>query len=213
MYSYRIPGLQKCGCHIANIPTGIHFQLREVNYGNNSIVNITDIGSSNNESLLCITDKTDCCENPNRMGEWYFPDMSMVRVNGSGDSFFRDRGPSVVRLHRRHNVMMPTGDFYCEVPDANGVNQRIYIRVEAMDSPTVLMTTRTTASPNSTENSSISSNMTEFLITTLSPTEADIAPTLFQSSEIPIIPVAAGVAAVVVILFTIFTLICIILLR
>ena len=109
---------------------GIYFQLKGVNYTNNSEVIITDIGSSDDESLLCITDKTDCCENPNRMGEWYFPDMSMVRVNGSGDSFFRNRGPSVVRLHRRHDVTMPTGDFYCEVPDANGVDQRIYIRVE-----------------------------------------------------------------------------------
>ena len=63
------------------------------------------------------------------MGEWYFPNTSMVRIEGTGDSFYRNRGPSVVRLHRRHNVMMPTGLFYCEVPDANNVTQMIYIMI------------------------------------------------------------------------------------
>ena len=94
------------------------------------MVIITDIGSTDEESLLCITDNTDCCGR--YMGEWYFPNnMSTVRTEGDGGSFFRDRGPSVVRLHRRHNVTMPTGLFHCEVPDASGVNQRIYITVEA----------------------------------------------------------------------------------
>ena len=68
----------------------------------------------------------------NRMGEWYFPDMSKVGIDGDGGSFYRDRGPSVVRLHRRHNAKMPTGDFYCEVADASRVNQRIYITVEGI---------------------------------------------------------------------------------
>ena len=66
------------------------------------------------------------------MGEWYYPNnMSMVRIEAEGGSFYRSRGtyPGVVRLHRRHNVMMPTGEFCCEVPDANEVDQRICITV------------------------------------------------------------------------------------
>ena len=67
------------------------------------------------------------------MGEWYYPNTSMVRIEGTGDSFYRNRGPSVVRLHRRYDAMMPTGLFYCEVPDTNEVIQRIYIMIEILE--------------------------------------------------------------------------------
>ena len=67
------------------------------------------------------------------MGEWYYPNnMSTVRTQGEGGSFFRNRGQSVIHLHRRHNATMPTGLFYCEVPDENGDNQdnqRIYVMI------------------------------------------------------------------------------------
>ena len=65
-------------------------------------------------------------------GEWYFPDNgSTVEINGGGGSFYRDRGPGVVRLHRRHDTMMPTGQFCCELPDSNETTQRTCIIVEA----------------------------------------------------------------------------------
>ena len=50
------------------------------------IIVIIDIGSGDEKSLLCITD------NPDRVGEWYFLNISMVRVNGDGGSFkfYRD---------------------------------------------------------------------------------------------------------------------------
>ena len=109
--------------------------MNGVNYSNNSDseIAITDIGSSNEESLLCFTDNPNCCDGENRMGQWYLPDMTEVRTEGIGDSFYRDRGPSVVRLHRRHNVMMPTGRFCCEIPwpDIDGVIQRAYIIVSS----------------------------------------------------------------------------------
>ena len=66
------------------------------------------------------------------MGEWYYPIMSAVRIDGNdGDSFYRNRGFSVVRLHRRHNVVMST-EFCCEVPDDNGVDQRICILFQGL---------------------------------------------------------------------------------
>ena len=70
----------------------VYFQLNGVNYSNNSIVNITDIGEGDSDSLLCFTNNTNCCESP-RGGEWYFPNnMSMVRTKGEDESFYRDRG-------------------------------------------------------------------------------------------------------------------------
>ena len=35
----------------------------------------------------------------------------------------------MVRLHRKKNVMMPTGVFHCEIPDASGTKQNTYVRV------------------------------------------------------------------------------------
>ena len=125
---------------IADILIGVYFQLNGVNYDNNSEVNITDIGESDNGSLLCITDNTNCCGRPRNTGEWYFPDnMSTVRTEGEGGSFYRDRGPSVVRLHRRHNVTMPTRLFCCEVSDASGVIQRICITITMSTSGTMMI--------------------------------------------------------------------------
>ena len=53
----------------------------------------------------------------------------MVRVMGSDDDIYRDRGPSVVRLHRRNSVMVPTGVFRCEIPDVSGASQNIYVGI------------------------------------------------------------------------------------
>ena len=114
---------------------GVYIQLRGVRLSNNSEVFITDIGEGDTASVLCFTDKTDCCRTfdgyRGPVGEWYFPNESTVGILGYGGSFYRNRGQSVVRLHRRHNVMMPTGPFCCEVPDANDITQRICIAVKA----------------------------------------------------------------------------------
>ena len=109
--------------------TDVYFQLNGVNYSNNSIVSIADIGEGNNDSLLCFTNNIYCCGS-SRKGGWYFPNMSIVRTKGEDGNFYRDRDLSVVRLHRRHNATMPTGPFCCEIPDANYVTRRICITVE-----------------------------------------------------------------------------------
>ena len=61
--------------------------------------------------------------------EWYFPDSNQVLINGSGSDMYRTKGPSAVRLHRRNNAMMPIGVFRCEIPDASGHSQSIYVGV------------------------------------------------------------------------------------
>lgn len=87
-------------------------------------------------SLFCLTNSTTCCRSSDTpgvggVGEWYFPNngSAVSRVQGGGDSIYRDRGPSVVRLHRRDNAMRPTGVFRCEIPDASGTSQNIYVGV------------------------------------------------------------------------------------
>lgn len=79
---------------------------------------------------MCFTNKTCCCgDSPNRFGDWYFPDKARVGVDGANGNFYRDRGPSVVRLNRRNDATMPTGVFRCEIPDASGNNQTVYVGV------------------------------------------------------------------------------------
>ena len=115
-----------------HVHVGILLVLGCQSYHNNSIVTLTDIAKGD-RALLCSTDETNCCGGPkdmsNRMGEWYYPSGSVVGRDSDGTRFYRDRGPSVVRLHRKGNTAVPTGVFHCEVPVASGVNQSTYIGV------------------------------------------------------------------------------------
>ena len=94
---------------------------------NNSAVSIFDIGDANNNRLQCITDRVPCCSAmATRAGEWYFPDGRgmVLGPTQSPTTFFRDRGDDgTVNLNRPNFVMMPTGQYCCEVFDATGVNQ------------------------------------------------------------------------------------------
>ena len=108
---------------------GVYLSLNWTVYANNSNILITEIGKTNatsNIGLQCVTDKMPCCGSQGRAGEWYFPDSlrTQVPVLGAGASrattFYRNRGnDGTVNLNRvSTNVMMPTGLFCCEVPDA-----------------------------------------------------------------------------------------------
>ena len=72
-----------------------------------------------------MTNKTACCGSPNRLGEWFFPNGTMVPSSGSNWDFFRGRGDKHVRLIRRNDAVSPTGIYQCKVPDASGVMQTI----------------------------------------------------------------------------------------
>ena len=118
--------------------TGVYLSLRGTVYANNSVILITEIGETNsmppspnsNTGLQCITDRIPCCATvPNRHGEWYFPDGTTVPTQGGATTlnFYRNRGDDgTVNLNRLNtNVIMPTGLFCCEVPDAAGMTQRV----------------------------------------------------------------------------------------
>ena len=104
-------------------------------YLNNSVVAINDIGEGDN-ALLCMTDKPDCCSPLNgtiAQGEYYFPNNSSVpNGHNKNNSLYRNRGPQVVRLNRRNNVLSPTGVYRCEIPDSSGTNRSIYINITGL---------------------------------------------------------------------------------
>ena len=110
-----------------------------MNYTNNSVILITEIeqtlttngvtDAAANNGLQCITDRRPCCAaQPNRQGEWFFPDDGgMVPKQDGATTFFRNRGDDgTVNLNRvNSDVMMPTGRFCCVVPDAMDVDQTL----------------------------------------------------------------------------------------
>ena len=66
-------------------------------------------------------------------GNWFFPNGTRVPSETFNDTtglrwnFYRSRGPSVVRLHRRRDGA--EGLYHCEIPDTLNITQSIYIGV------------------------------------------------------------------------------------
>ena len=98
---------------------------------NHGLVLLEDIGESDAQSLLCLTNRTDCCRPPQNpggeIGNWFFPNGSQVLNSGDGWDFYTNRGPSVVRMHRRRGGV--TGIYSCKIPDENAEVQILYIGV------------------------------------------------------------------------------------
>jgi hypothetical protein len=63
------------------------------------------------------------------LGEWVYPNGSLVRIKDSGDDIYRDRGLGIVRLNRRNNALSPTGQFCCVIPDATSTNKTICVNI------------------------------------------------------------------------------------
>ena len=109
--------------------------LNSVSYENNSALVLTDIGEGGS-ALICLSDSTQCCRgsnNPNAptpLGNWYFPNGSVVRSSNFGGDIYMDRGASMVRLNRRNNAQSPTGVYRCEVVDARGNTQNISVDLQ-----------------------------------------------------------------------------------
>ena len=108
--------------------TGIGLTLNNVNYTNNSVVTITDIGTDS-AALICTTTNPRCCLSIDG-SHWYFPDGS--RVQRTGTTYYRTRtishGGGTVRLHRNPGATT-TGVFHCDIPDGSGDLQSLYVGI------------------------------------------------------------------------------------
>ena len=100
-----------------------------INVIGNTTNNLTHpyVTEHENNGLQCITDKPNCCRVGAyiRIGEWHFPNGTLVPILRRGKnratSFFRNRGHNdgTVNLNRvNSDVMSPTGQFCCRVPDS-----------------------------------------------------------------------------------------------
>ena len=124
-----------CHLHLLNLScaTGIGLTLNSVQYTNNSVVTITDIGTGG-AALLCTTTYNPCCfSGPPPGTHWYFPNGSHVdRFNTL--PYYRSRmdanvsPPGTVLLHRNSGATT-TGIFRCEIRNEDGIFQSIYVGI------------------------------------------------------------------------------------
>ena len=106
---------------------GVYFELNGVVYTNNSAASLLEVGEGEN-ALLCKTNRKECCGTPpNRFGEFYYPNGIKVPIAKQQQGFYRNRGENVIRLNRRDGITSPTGKYQCEIPDASGSVQNIYM--------------------------------------------------------------------------------------
>ena len=64
-------------------------------------------------------------------GEFYYPNGIKVPIAKQQQGFYRNRGEKVIRLNRRDGTTSPIGKYQCEIPDANGLMQNVYITLSA----------------------------------------------------------------------------------
>jgi hypothetical protein len=125
----------------AAIPNDSFVDLDDIMYTAPGTVE-SDLPSNTNprdEAVLCVTDLEDCCAAPRTArGDWYFPDGTRVGLDtGGGAAFQANRGPNEeingqrvygsVRLYRRYSYPPGRGRFRCELPNAAGVYQTLYV--------------------------------------------------------------------------------------
>ena len=139
---------------MSDIYTGVSFVLSGVTLQNNSFLDVDDIPSIprnggarvSDNVLLCRTDLVKCCNSVLNnlsvpLGDWYYPNGSIVEfdihVYNESDppgpsAFRRNRGQSVVRLWRRGDPS-ERGHFRCEIPNAANVSQNIYVNIRELN--------------------------------------------------------------------------------
>ena len=97
---------------------------------NNSIVAMTAIGTGA-AALVCTTTRTPCCTSTNPETQWFFPNETRV-PNDPTLPYQRTRGPAAGRLNlNRNSESTVSGFFHCEIPDASGDIQSLYVWIYA----------------------------------------------------------------------------------
>ena len=120
---------------------GVTLHLNGVTLPNDSFVDFDDIRRESDNAnrftgyINCSTDLEACCHRDQRnlsegLGYWYYPDGSRVIYETNGQTYRRSRSQSNVHLFRRGSSSPPErGRFHCVVPNAQNVNQTVYVNI------------------------------------------------------------------------------------
>ena len=125
-------------CLLSTVPP-VRLFLSSVFYtANRTQIDITSIGESDEQALICHTDSSVCCGAQDNSssgvvsGEWLFPNGTVIAPSQNGtetDQFFTSWDRRLVRLHRRGNIVMPTGLYCCLVPTTSGEEVAICVEL------------------------------------------------------------------------------------
>ena len=109
--------------------SGVYLSLNGDIIPNHGYVMISDIGSTDNTALLCITNKPAPPGDVNSGGDWFAPDGVRVGVLASTavPGFGRNKGDMVVRLRRNSDTEPEEGIYYCVVEDSDFITQTVYV--------------------------------------------------------------------------------------
>ena len=101
--------------------------LNGVSYPNHGIVNITEIGTGS-ATLNCTTTLPGCCYSGNG-GGWFLPNGDEVMRDESLPYYrTRTQNPGALLLHRNPEGVT-IGIFRCDIPDASGELQSLYVGI------------------------------------------------------------------------------------
>ena len=113
---------------------GVYLTLNGDFIPNHGYVVISDIGSTDDNALICNTNHINNISNPNgpsSRGDWHAPDGAIVGGDLGSDGvpgFDRNRGPMMVRLHRNTATGTPSeGIYYCVVEDDTFTEKTVYV--------------------------------------------------------------------------------------
>ena len=109
--------------------TDVFLRLNGAVIPNNGLLYISDIGSSDDTALLCITNRP----GSPTTGNWFAPDKT--RVDGNAvPGLIRDRGPMVVRLKRNTGTgTADEGIYRSSINDAESTLHSLYTPVEEVE--------------------------------------------------------------------------------
>ena len=89
---------------------------------------ITEVGTDS-AALLCTTTLPECCySSSGGANGWFFPNGGEVMRQGSQYYRTRAQSPGTLLLHR-NSEGTTTGIFRCDIPDASGVTQSLYVGI------------------------------------------------------------------------------------
>ena len=85
-----------------------------LNLANHSYVDLSLVGTSDSNSVQCITDLHTCCSSAqgSHRGDWYFPNGSLLRFSGDNSE---SRGAQRVSLRSHSGGFSPSGIYCCAI--------------------------------------------------------------------------------------------------
>ena len=126
------------------ISAGVFLSLSGLNYSNNSVVDLADIGYNNTTGLICHTNYS--TGHGYKLGSrWWYPGNRTVTSNRSStEPFSRTRGNMTISLYHRTNNTEenpPVGIYYCDFRNKTTriILQEIYVGVYSIDKGKIIL--------------------------------------------------------------------------